>query len=145
MRFVITALVLVACGGASATTTVTDADPVLDDAASTTAVVVVTDTTAPAVTADDATVIFVAAVEATLVGTAYEGAALESPEVFVATGRLLCERLDAGDTVREVLSDYLDELAGGADRAGDDQLVLAGAVLGAAAVTLCPHHASEVG
>jgi hypothetical protein len=89
--------------------------------------------------------VFIAAMEDLLVGTVYEGEAISQPELFLATGWLFCDWLDAGDEPDVVLSRYLDELAGGVDVATDDQLVLAGALLGAAVAVLCPSHAASVG
>lgn len=89
--------------------------------------------------------VFVAAMEELLVGTVYEGEAIKEPELFLATGRLFCDWLDEGDDPDGVLTRYLDELAGGVDAATDDQLVLAGALLGAAVGVLCSAHAASVG
>jgi hypothetical protein len=90
-------------------------------------------------------VVFIAAMEELLGGTVYEGEAINEPELFLATGWLFCDWLDEGDEPDVVLSRYLDELAGGVDAATDDQLVLAGALLGAAVGVLCPVHAAAVG
>jgi hypothetical protein len=89
--------------------------------------------------------VFIATLEELLAGTSYEGEALNEPDVFVATGRLFCERLDDGDSVDDLLTAYLDQLAGGVDIATDDELVLAGALLGAAVAALCPNHAALFG
>ena len=84
---------------------------------------------------------FVAALEDVLEGTVYEGQALESPDVFVATGVLFCEELTGGDTPDTVTARYVETLSGVAiDSAPDDDLVLAGSILGAGVVTLCPEH-----
>ena len=107
-----------------------------------------TTTAAPAtttVTIEEDLILFIATLEELLAGTSYEGEALNAPDVFVATGRLFCERLDNGDNADEVLSAYLDQLAGGVDIATDDELVLAGALLGAGVATLCPEHTALVG
>jgi len=89
--------------------------------------------------------VFIATVEEMLAGTAYEGDASNEPELFLATGWLFCDWLDEDDTPDEALTRYLEELAGGVDFATDDQLVLAGALLGAAVSVLCPVHADSVG
>ena len=89
--------------------------------------------------------VFIAAMEELVVGTVYEGEATNEPELFLATGWLFCDWLDDGDEPDVVLARYLDELAGGVDAATDDQLVLAGALLGAAVGVLCPAHAAAVG
>ncbi|MCH7584996.1 MAG: DUF732 domain-containing protein [Acidobacteria bacterium] len=104
-------------------------------------------TSAPSttLTVEENLVVFIATLEELLVGTSYEGEALNEPDVFVATGRLFCERLDSGDSADDLLTTYLEQLAGGVDIATDDELVLAGALLGAAVGALCPEHASVVG
>ena len=94
--------------------------------------------------AEEDLVAFIATLEELLAGTSYEGEALNEPDVFVATGRLLCERLDRGDDLDDVLSAYLDQLAGGVAIATDDELVLTGALLGAAAGALCPQHGAQL-
>ncbi len=95
--------------------------------------------------AEEDLVVFIATLEEMLAGTSYEGEALNEPDVFVATGRLFCERLNEGDSADDVLSAYLDQLAGGVDLATDDELVLAGALLGTAVGALCPEHAALIG
>lgn len=95
---------------------------------------------------DDAAVVaYLAAIEDLLAGTTYEGASHEAPEVFVATGVLFCDRLDEGLSPDEVLDEYVVTLTGGPTRAAeDDVLVMAGGLLGAGVVTLCPHHMALV-
>ncbi len=95
--------------------------------------------------AEEDPVVFIATLEELLAGTSYEGEALNEPDVFVATGRLFCERLDEGDSADDVLTAYLDQLAGGVDLATDDELVLAGALFGTAVGALCPEHAALIG
>jgi len=89
--------------------------------------------------------VFIASMEELLTGTVYEGEAINEPELFLATGWLFCDWLDEGDDPDAVLARYLDELAGGVDAATDDQLVLAGALLGSAVGVLCPRHAESIG
>ena len=60
------------------------------------------------------------------------------------TGAAGIERVRSDDP-DVVLARYLDELAGGVDTATDDQLVLAGALLGSAVGVLCPRHTDSVG
>ena len=89
---------------------------------------------------------YVATIEEMLAGTEYEGQALAAPDVFLATGGLFCDQLDAGRTSDEVLIDYLETLTGGSvDEASDDDLTMAGAVLGSGLVTMCPHHIVNFG
>lgn len=89
---------------------------------------------------------YVAVIEHMLQGTTYEGAALASPDVFLATGALFCDQLDGGITSNEVLVGYLENLTGGSpDDASDDDLTMAGAVLGSGLATLCPHHIATIG
>lgn len=91
-------------------------------------------------------VTYVATIESLLEGTEYAGRALAAPDVFLATGGLFCDQLDAGKSSDEVLIDYLETLTGGAvDQASDDDLAMAGAVLGTGLVTMCPHHLAEFG
>jgi len=89
--------------------------------------------------------VFIASMEELLAGTVYEGGAIGEPELFLATGWLFCDWLDEGDEPDVVLTRYLDELAGSVDAATDDQLVLAGALLGSAVGVLCPRHAESIG
>ncbi len=97
------------------------------------------------VAADEDLIVFIATLEEPLAGTSYEGEALNEPDVFVATGRLFCERLDDGDSLDDLLTTYLEQLAGGVDIATDDELVLAGALLGASVATLCTEHTALIG
>lgn len=89
---------------------------------------------------------YVAVIEHMLRGTVYEGAALAAPDVFLATGALFCDQLDGGITSDQVLIDYIETLTGAAvNDASDDDLTMAGAVLGSGLATLCPHHIATVG
>ena len=83
--------------------------------------------------------VFLAAVAQTVEGTGFEDVPFDNPELTVATGLLLCERLAAGAEVDDVVVDYLAELTDGdVTRADDDQLTLTGALMGAATEALCP-------
>ncbi len=94
---------------------------------------------------DAAVVAFIAALEESLAGTRYEGEALDSPEVFVATGQLFCEQLDAGAERDEILVSYIEALTGAPpEAASDDDLVLAGSLLGVSVGALCPEHEAGV-
>jgi hypothetical protein len=85
--------------------------------------------------------VLIATIEAAMEGSSYEGAALEEPEVFIATAQLFCELLDQGMTADEVLGEYLDRLSeGGAADATDDEARLAGVLLGVSAEVVCPEH-----
>jgi len=89
---------------------------------------------------------YVSVIEHMLEGTKYSGDALASPEVFLATGALFCDQLDAGTTADTVLVDYIETLTGGSiDEASDDDLTMAGAVLGSGLATLCPHNIEGIG
>jgi len=91
-------------------------------------------------------VTYVATIESLLEGTKYAGRALAAPDVFLATGGLFCDQLDAGTSSDEVLTKYLETLTGGeVDDASDDDLAMAGAVLGTGLVTMCPHHLAAFG
>jgi len=85
---------------------------------------------------------FIAAVDTALVETAYAGAALTDPEVFIATGQLFCELLDAGASQDEILSEHLDALAAvGNGEVTDADATATGVVLGASTEVICPQHA----
>lgn len=104
-------------------------------------------TRSPAPTLADIDIIgYVSVIEHMLEGTKYSGDALASPEVFLATGALFCDQLDAGTTADAVLVEYIETLTGGTiDEASDDDLTMAGAVLGSGLATLCPHHIEGIG
>jgi len=78
------------------------------------------------------------------VGTRFEDGPFEDPEIFAATGLLLCERMETGAIGGEVVFEYLTELSDGDPAlADDDQLALAGALIGSAGEALCPQIATE--
>lgn len=146
----VSALVLTACGSAQTPQT----DPtiaVVGSSTTTSSVTLLTSTTsttvaelAPADSVPDLSV-FIATIEAAMEGTSYEGAALEDPEVFIATAQLFCELLDQGMTADEVLGQYLDRLSeGDAAAASDDDVRLAGVLLGASVEVVCPRHRDSV-
>ncbi|MEX2624067.1 MAG: DUF732 domain-containing protein [Acidimicrobiia bacterium] len=81
----------------------------------------------------------IATIEAAMEGTSYEGAALEEPEVFIATAQLFCELLERGMTADEVLGEYLDRLSeSGAADATEEEVRLAGVLLGVSVEVVCP-------
>lgn len=87
---------------------------------------------------------FIAAVDAALADSAYAGAALSDPEVFVATGQLFCELLDDGASEDDILSEHLDALAAVGDgEVRDADAAATGIVLGASIETICPQHAGQ--
>jgi hypothetical protein len=89
----------------------------------------------------EAAIGFVAALDGLIEGTTYEHALLDDPEVFVATGMLLCERLSESADPADVLTEYIETLTQGSiDEADDDSLLFAGWILGAAVGNLCPEH-----
>lgn len=155
LRSVAFVLILAACSGAAATTTqppvVTIAAttvPAYAASATTSASVVSTTTTVeiidePDPLADNASV-FVATLEQAFAGTPFEGAALDSPEVFIATAEVICVRLDNGDDVDQILVDYIDGLSnadGGVDTVSEETAAaVAGGVLGASLELFCPEH-----
>ena len=134
----VTTLVASACSSATESL---DADPTLStEAPSTTAAAVETTVPQrePIVVAPEYDV-FLAAVAETVEGTVFEDVPFDNPELTVATGLLLCERLAGGADVDEVVVDYLAELTeGDVAQADDDQLTLTGALTGAATEALCP-------
>ena len=86
----------------------------------------------------------VAAIESAMEATAYEGAALEDPEVFIATAELFCDLLREGMTTEELLAEYLDRLSdGGAVEVDDDDGLMAGVLLGASIEIVCPEYSEE--
>ncbi len=88
---------------------------------------------------------YLTAVEELLTGTAYEDAVSEDPDVFVATGFAFCERLTQGEEPADVLGFYVETLTGSdIEAAGDDELTLAGTVLGTAVGHLCPEHTAAI-
>ena len=149
-------LLLGACGGISAESTAEPIPapapaPILPGASAapnTTVPPAATSTTrspGPESPADVDIVSYVEVIEHLLVGTAYEGMALESPHVFLATGALFCDQLDAGASSDQVLFDYIRTLTGGpVEAASDDALTMAGAVLGSGLATMCPHHIAGI-
>ncbi len=149
-------LLLGACGGISAEPTA-ESIPAPAPASTVPTVTAVPDATVPPVTtsttrspgpaspADVDLVSYVEVIEHLLVGTTYQGMALESPHVFLATGALFCDQLDAGASSDQVLFDYIRTLTGGpVEAASDDDLTMAGAVLGSGLATMCPHHIAGI-
>ena len=143
-------LLLAACGDGSVESTATLApgdatDSAPDTTSSSLPAASSVTTTVPADTVPEELVDFIDAIEEALRGTTYQGAALEAPDVFLATGALFCEQLDAGADVDDLLTEYVQELSGGSvEEATDDDLVLAGSVLGVGVATLCPQHENLV-
>ncbi|MDF1595555.1 MAG: DUF732 domain-containing protein [Acidimicrobiia bacterium] len=86
----------------------------------------------------------VAAIEAEMIGTTYEGAALEDPEVFIATAELFCDLLAEGMTTDDLLAEYIDRLSdGGAVEVDEDDGLMAGVLLGASIEIVCPEASAE--
>jgi hypothetical protein len=86
----------------------------------------------------------IAVIEAEMAGTTYEGAALEDPEVFIATAELFCDLLDEGLTTDDLLAEYLDRLSdGGAVEVDEDDGLMAGVLLGASIEIVCPEASDE--
>jgi hypothetical protein len=87
--------------------------------------------------------VFIAAINEAAVGTSYEDAALDDPEVFIGVGQLFCELLDEGLTVDAVLDEYLtaleDEETGAV---ADDDALMTGVLMGVSLEILCPEHRS---
>lgn len=134
-------LVLAACGGSGTgeTTNTVVVDTPTTSARPTSTTVSTVGQESPNEQIDLVT--YVAAIEDVLAGTGYEGEALENPDVFLATGALFCEQLDSGMTPDTVMTGYIEALtAGSIEQAGDDELTMAGGVLGVGVVTLCPQH-----
>ncbi len=86
----------------------------------------------------------IATVESAMEGTAYQGAAVEDPEVFIATSELFCDLLDEGMTTDQLLAEYLDRLSdGGVVEVGEDDGLMAGVLLGASIEIVCPEFSEE--
>jgi ABC-type transport system substrate-binding protein len=86
----------------------------------------------------------IAAIESAMESTAYEGAALEDPEVFIATAELFCDLLREGMTTEELLAEYLDRLSdGGVVEVDEDDGLMAGVLLGASMEIVCPKYSEE--
>lgn len=88
--------------------------------------------------------VFIAAINEAAVGSSYEDAALDDPEVFVGVGQLFCELLDEGLTVDAVLAEYLTAL--GDEETGavsDDDALITGVLMGVSLEILCPEHRPE--
>lgn len=140
-------LTMVAVAASCSSTAATTTSPPVEGATSTTATSPgaepsdsATSTVPESDTTPDLTV-FIASIDEAMVGTGYEGAAIEDPEVFIAVGQLFCERLDDGDSQDDVLSEYLDGVADAEGVVSDDDATLAGVVLGVSIEVLCPEHA----
>ncbi len=121
---------------------------VADTVSSTVATTATSDEVGPNLTVgvDEPFAEFIAAMENSLAGTRYEGEPLASAEVFLATGWLMCEELNLGADPDDLLTHYVEELTGGTiDAAGDDELILAGSLLGVSVGVLCPDHEPVLG
>ncbi len=134
-------VVLAACGGGGAAPVDTSPATAVNQT-----VVSTTTTAAPPARAVEQPEydVFLAAVAETVEGTEFEDVSFDNPELTVATGLLLCERLAEGADVDEIVVDYLAELTDGdVASADDDQLTLTGALVGAATEALCPELKTE--
>jgi hypothetical protein len=100
---------------------------------------------APATTPvfEDDLVTFIAASEAALEGTRYQGAIFEAPEPYIALAVAACARFSAGDELEQIVADLLAELGGTGENDEDDER-LAGAIIGAATRTICTEHSDEL-
>lgn len=152
------ALLVAACGGTAAsptavtsTTQITTTTITGDGATLPTPATAVTTTTSPATTTTTLldipqAALFLAAVDDALTGTAYQGAAFDDPEGFLATGVLFCDLLDQGLAVSEVVDAYAQALvsADPEQTVSAEELLLGGAILGAAITLICPRHLEEL-
>ena len=86
----------------------------------------------------------IATIESAMEGTAYQGAALEDPEIFIATSELFCDLLDEGMTTDLLLAAYLDRLSdGGVVEVDEDDGQMAGVLLGASIEIVCPEYSED--
>lgn len=117
----------------------TSTSPVPADPTSTSSTIGTSPSTTSAQGVQPAYDVFLAAVAEAVEGTRYSETPFESPEVVVSTGLALCEAIGDGQDPDSVVFQYLSELVGGSpEEADDDQLVLVGALIGAAETALCP-------
>lgn len=88
---------------------------------------------------------FVSDLAVLLEDSPYADALAEDPEVFVATARLLCERLADDEPPFELLVDYLTLLSDGSPSdAPDEVLDLAGWLLGVGVGSFCPEYSDRL-
>jgi hypothetical protein len=84
---------------------------------------------------------FVEVLDEFLADTTYADAVIDDPEVFVATGLLLCERLDDGDSPIDLLTEYIGTIYDGDPGDAPEELLdLSGWLLGTSVGYLCPQH-----
>ena len=105
------------------------------------------DPTSPAVDVSDPAVrdaLYLTAVDDVLADTAYEGMVDEAPGDFLQAAEGVCRRLDDGDDPDRLLADVLDAIGGTRIPIGDDDALLAGAVLGAGVQVYCPEHTDSL-
>lgn len=142
VALVVMAIVVAACGESVVSADFEVTATTQAAAPSSTAVTTTVASSARSLALSEADIVtYIATVEDALAGTAYEGEALAFPEVFVATGVLFCNQLEAGQSPDLVLTQYIESLTGASvDAAPLDDLDMAGGVLGAGVVTLCPNH-----
>ncbi len=89
----------------------------------------------------DNAAVFVASLEETVADTVFAGAILDSPDVFIAAAEIMCTRLDAEDSVDDILTDYLNGLLEADNElTEEDVIVLAGGVMGTSVQLFCPQH-----
>lgn len=83
--------------------------------------------------------VFLAAVAEAVVDTRFANVPFDEPEITVATGLALCEAIAAGEDPDDIIVEFLADLTDGPPTDADnDQLVLTGALIGAAESALCP-------
>ena len=112
-----------------------------DTSATRSASAAVGDETDTSTALDDPAVVFLALVDEALVDTDWEGAAFDAPEVFVANGQLMCERLGDTASIDDVLTEFARTLTNlPIEEIDNDTATLAGALLGTAVATLCPEY-----
>lgn len=152
---VVLTVLAAACSGSDSSTSSTFVSPSVDStnaaaatprtsaAAPTTTTVVSASTSLDPdeIEVSDEVLDYLTAVEELLAGTAYEDAASEDADVFIATGFLFCEQLTEGEQPADVLTTYVEALTGSdIEVANDGDLTLAGSILGTAVGYLCPEH-----
>jgi len=137
-------LILVACTGGEAATTLSEGETSTTVTSTTTVESTATTGLTPGDTVPREDVpplaLYLAAIDRGLMGTEYEGDVYLDPDSYVSVGRLFCALLDADVTPTEVLESYIGALEEESGELSDDDLVLGGVILGASVQLICPEY-----
>lgn len=140
------AAMVTACGGVSSTSSTSVATSTTSMPATSTVTVVSTTTTTTTTIEGDLPplALYLASIERGLEGTELEGAAFAESEALIDTGVLFCRLLDEGFSPTDVLRAWVAALSADGEAPTEDDLMLGGLVLGAAARFVCPQHLAEL-